>query len=113
MSVVDPELAEQLERLAPATAVVGDWQAIVTAARRRRRRRRFGQLVTVGMALVLGVSPIGGAIVDGIGDFSAWLRGTPGTPAAESDQQAFDRSNERSWAGFPEGTQLRSLIKTE
>jgi hypothetical protein len=112
VSTIDPQLAEQLELLAPETAVSGDWQAVLAGARRRRRRRRFAQLATVATALVLGVSPIGGAIADGIGGFSAWLRGEPGAPAAESDQQAFERSNERSWAGFPETTRLRTLIKT-
>jgi hypothetical protein len=112
MSTLNPRLDDQLDRLVPAAAVEGDWEAIVRSARRRSRRRRLIQLGAIAAAFVLGVSPVGGAIADRAADFSAWLRGEPGAPAAESDQHAFDRSNSRSWAGFPRVTKLRSLIKT-
>jgi hypothetical protein len=113
VSTLDPRLAERLDRLVPERPAVGDWDTIVRGARRRARRRRLVQLATAAVAFALGVSPVGGAIVRSVGDFSAWLSGEPGTPAAESDQQAFERSNDRSWAGFPPGTELRSLIKTD
>jgi hypothetical protein len=112
MNKLDPYLEERIDRLVPAAPVQGDWAAIVSGAGRRSRRRRLVQLGTIMAAFMLGVSPVGGAIADGVADFSAWLRGEPGSPAADSDQQAFDRSNSRSWAGFPQGTKLRSLIKT-
>lgn len=113
MTTLDPRLEEQFDRFVPDAAVEGDWEAIVRGARRRARRRRLVQLGTVAAVFVLGASPVGGAIAGGVADFSAWLRGEPGSPAADSDQQAFERSNSRSWAGFPQATKLRSLIKTE
>lgn len=68
----------------------------------------------VAAAAVIGVStPLGAAVVSSLDDFSAWLSGQPGTPASESEQQAFDAANARSWLGFPKGTQLRHLISTE
>lgn len=113
MTEFDARLAEQLERLVPPAEGPDDWQAIVRAAGNRRRRRRLVQLGTVLALLAVVVSPVGAAVVHGIADFSAWLRGQPGSPAAEADQQAFERSNSRSWGDFPEGTKLRSLIKRE
>jgi hypothetical protein len=92
--------------------VDGDWDTILRTAERRARRRRLTGLGVVAAALVVGVSPVGGAIADGVADFSAWVRGEPGSPAAESDQKAFDEANRRSWAGFPPGTELRRLIST-
>jgi hypothetical protein len=113
VSTLDPRLEEQFDRLVPAAAVNADWQSIVQRAIRRTRRRRLVQLGAVAAALILAASPVGAAIFDGVNDFSAWLRGEPGSPAPESDQRAFERSNSRSWAGFPRGTKLRSLIETE
>jgi len=112
MSAPDPHLAEQLDRLVPETAMTSDWHAVVRGATRRRRRRRVVQLATAAAVFALGVSPVGGAVAHGVGDFSEWLSGEPGTPASESDQQSFERANQRSWDGFPPGTELRSLIKT-
>jgi len=103
-------LESTLDRLVPVAPVDGDWSAIVRAAGRRSRRRRLTAVGVAVAALVVGVSPVGGAIADGVGDFSSWLRGEPGAPAAESDQAAFDEANSRSWAGFPPGTKLRRLI---
>lgn len=59
------------------------------------------------------LSPVGGAIARGFGDFSAWLTGSPGEPASEAEQRAFDEANERSWMGFPDGPKLRRLIVAE
>jgi hypothetical protein len=112
MSTHDSPLAATLDRLVPEWDVTGDWDAIVGAAGRRSRKRRVVALTVAAAALVIGVSPVGGAIVDGVADFSAWLRGTPGTPASPTEQEAFERANRRSWAGFPPGTELRRLIST-
>jgi hypothetical protein len=112
MSTHDSSLATTLDRLVPERVVRGDWDAVVRAAGRRARRRRLVALGVAVGALAMGVSPVGGAIADGVGDFSAWLRGTPGTPASDADQEAFEQANRRSWAGFPPGTKLRKLIAT-
>ena len=111
MSTHDSSLGTTLDRLVPELDVSGDWEAVLRGAgRRTRRRRRVVALGVAVAALAIGVSPVGGAIADGVGDFSAWLRGTPGTPASSTDQEAFEQANGRSWAGFPPGTELRKLI---
>ena len=64
----------------------------------------------VTAALVVSVAtPLGASIVHGVGNFSSWLTGEPGTPASTKAQQAFNRANARSWIGFPAGTKLRHL----
>ena len=112
MSTHDSSLATALDRLVPEPDVTGNWDAIVRAAGRRSRKRRAVTLAVAVAALAVGVSPVGGAIADGVADFSAWLRGTPGTPASATEQEAFEQANSRSWAGFPPGTELRKLIST-
>jgi len=105
---LDPAIQGRLDRLVPEPAETGDWGALLGRARRQRARRR-ATIAFVAAALVgLAVSPVGGAIAGGVGDFSSWLRGEPGSPAAPTDQAAFDRA----WSEFPPGTKLRSLIRT-
>jgi len=64
-----------------------------------------GRGVALALALaaaalvVLALSPVGGAIARGFGDFSAWLTGSPGEPASQAEQRAFDKANKRSWMG--------------
>lgn len=118
MSELDEPLRGRLERLVPTPGREElDWEdTLLRAGRLPSRSPRRGRLtlVLIAVALVAVVAtPLGGAIANGVGDFSAWLRGEPGQPAAPADQEAFDRSNERSFAGFPRGTQLRRLIETE
>ena len=112
MSTHDSSLVATLDRLVPERDVTGDWDAVVRAAGRRSRKRRVVTLAIAVAALAIGVSPVGGAIADGVADFSAWLRGTPGAPASDAEQEAFEQANRRSWAGFPPGTELRKLIST-
>src|SRR5439155_9228975 len=38
--------------------------------------------------------------------------GKPGQPAPRSEQQRFEAANGRTWASFPQGTELRELIRT-
>jgi len=78
-----------------------------------RRRRLLALAVAVAALVVLAASPVGGAIARGFGDFSAWLTGSPGEPASKSAQSAFDTENERTWARFPDGSELRRVISTE
>lgn len=78
-----------------------------------QRRHLAAVALAALVVLALAVSPVGAAIARGVSDFSAWLSGSPGEPASESEQRAFDDENERSWAGFPDGTELRGVITTE
>ena len=110
---VEQRLRDELELLAPA--VTGsDWDSVLqlAAASRRRARRRFAVAAAVLVAALGGIfvgTPLGAAIVHGLGGFSAWLTGQPGSPASREEQRAFDQANARSWLKFPAGTQLRRL----
>jgi hypothetical protein len=111
---VEDRLREELNRFVPSFAP-GDWNEVIaiagpTPARLLRRRAAIAVLAIVAALAVSVATPLGAAIVRGFGDFSAWLTGEPGSPVSRSRQQAFDRANARSWAGFPSGTKLRHLI---
>jgi hypothetical protein len=78
------------------------------------RQRALAALVAVGVAVVVGVvTPVGAAVVAGLGDFSDWIKGKPGKPASAEEQDRFRGANGHSWASFLQGTQLRELIDTE
>jgi hypothetical protein len=66
-------------------------------------------LALAAAALVLCVAAALAARVTG---FETWLRGSPGKPAPEAEQRAFETEN-RSWTSFPRGTQLRELLRTK
>jgi hypothetical protein len=90
-----------------------DWNDVLL---RRRPRRTHGRALLLAAAIVAALAvvalatPLGAAIVDGVGGFSAWITGQPGSPVSKPEQRAFDRANSRSWLGFPAGTKLRRLI---
>lgn len=113
-TVLDPAIRALLDEYTPEPTGRPAWEAIVGWERRRARRARSAMVLAI-LAGVLGLalSPAGGAIVDGIADFSSWLRGSPGSPAPAEQQRAFDRANARSFTGFPPGTTLRELIRTQ
>jgi len=115
MIELDERLRTELDLLVPLPDDLGEWEDVLRRAvsPRRRRRRALVLALTVAAVVGLAVSPVGGAIARQVGDFSAWLTGDPGEPASAEDQRAFEESNARSWAGFPEGTKLRRLISTE
>jgi hypothetical protein len=109
-------LQELLGSLVPDRVEAAEWDDVLRRAEvgPRRVRRRPLVLALAALALAgLAVSPVGTAIADGVDGFAAWIRGEPGTPATPAEQQAFERANERTWAGFPPGTKLRRLIETE
>jgi hypothetical protein len=110
---VEQRLRDELELLAPAVGGP-DWSGVLKLAARDRvrARRRVAGVVAVVLAALLGVfvaTPLGGAIVHGLGGFSTWLTGQPGSPASKEEQRAFDEANARSWLKFPAGTKLRRL----
>jgi hypothetical protein len=110
---VEDTLRGELHRLVPIEARP-DWEEVVARSglKRERARRRWAVAMAVALtAAALGVAtPLGSAIVNGLGDFSAWLSGQPGSPVTQQEQREFDEANARSWLGFPEGTKLRRLI---
>jgi hypothetical protein len=106
---VEQRLRDELELLGPLPPGP-DWDGVLKLATRARRRSAVA--VAVVVAALCGIfvaTPLGGAIVHGLGGFSAWLTGQPGSPASKEEQRAFDEANARSWLGFPAGTQLRRL----
>jgi len=113
---VEERLRSELHRLVPVDSR-RDWAQVVQSAglaRERAHRRWATGAAVIAAAAGLAIStPLGAALVRSIDDFSAWLTGQPGTPASDSEQQAFENANARSWLGFPKGTQLRHLISTE
>jgi hypothetical protein len=118
MTDSDVAIKSVLEQLFPASGQP-DWNEVMTTANARTTRRatraRRPLAVAAGIALILAVTvvtPLGAEIVHGLGGFSNWITGEPGTPAPKSDQQHFTEANAHSWLGFPKGTQLRRLIST-
>ena len=96
-----------------------DWDEVVADAglerEQARRRQRSVLAVAVALAAVtVGLAtPLGSAIARGLDGFSAWLTGQPGEPVSEEEQREFDAANARSWLGFPQGTELRRLIRRD
>ncbi len=116
----DAVIVDELGRLAPLDGFEGaDWADVLRRANAgrvpsaQRKRRMVIALSFALIVLAVAVSPLGAAIGRGFADFSNWLTGSPGRPASSAAQRAFDRANARSYAGFPAGTQLRSLIRTQ
>jgi hypothetical protein len=130
---VETVIRGQLSKLDPLPATLsGDWDNVLSRVqwpaqtrqfRERPRRVAFAVAAAAMLFAVASVvTPLGAAIGRGLGDFSAWISGSPGTPASPGDQQTFTREGEqaskltegeRSWANFPAGTQLRRLLQTE
>jgi hypothetical protein len=111
---VDETLRDELHRLV-AIDPRRDWGEVLARAGERPgsvgRRRLLAALAAVLAAAILAVvTPLGPAIAQGLGDFSAWLTGQPGAPVSEEEQREFEAKNARSWLGFPKATQLRRLI---
>ena len=118
-------IREQLLKFDPLPATLnGDWDNVLARVqgalpiRSSRASRKPIRLALVAAALTVltitsVVTPLGAAISRSFDDFSAWISGSPGTPASPEDQQAFEQENERSWNGFPKGTELRQLLSTE
>src|SRR6266542_4467205 len=114
---VEPLTVTGLDRLVPLPGGErSDWQDVLQRAgvRTGRRRRIAFAFAAVVAALVAAITtPVGAAIAQGIGDFSAWLSGHPGKEAPASEQREFEAANGHSWASFPKGTQLRELIRAD
>jgi hypothetical protein len=110
-------LRQLLGSLVPNRAETPEWDDVLRRARverTRATRRRALAVALVAVALAgLAMSPLGTAIADGVGGFTDWIRGEPGVPATPTEQQAFERANERTWVKFAAGTQLRRLVSTE
>ena len=128
MIEADRAMYQLLDRAVPECDETPEWEDVLLRAgaaeepapaasgqapgSRHRRRVAIAGLVAAALA-GLAVSPVGTAIADRIGDFSAWVRGDPGEPAGPAEQRAFEQANERSWTGFAPDAKLRRLIETD
>jgi hypothetical protein len=113
---VDDLLRSELDRLVPIDSRQ-DWDAVAAGAglgRQHLMRRWTMAAAVIVLAALLGLgTPLGAALVRSLDDFSAWLTGQPGTPASQTEQQAFEEANARTWLHFPKDTQLRHLISAQ
>ena len=123
---VETVIRGQLSKLDPLPATLsGDWDNVLarvqwpaqTRRERLRLRPRRLALVFVLTATLFTITsvatPLGATIERGFSGFSNWISGSPGTPVSPGAQQKFERQYERRWNGFPKGTQLRELLRTE
>jgi hypothetical protein len=115
---VEPLLISGLDRLVPLpSGERANWQEVLASAglkpRPRVKHRRLVLVVAILAAAgaVTVATPVGAALGRGFDTFSTWLTGSPGEPSSHAEQRAFDRAT-RSWAGFPQGTELRRLVQT-
>ncbi len=111
---VEPMIREELVRQVPPTDPgLANWHEILQGSgelSRRRRRRIAGAVVFAVVVGALATGPLGGAVIRAAGGFSAWLFGTPGTPASRDVQQRFEAANNRSLSPFPGDPQLHELL---
>jgi hypothetical protein len=110
---VEPVIRSELDRLFPEPSDRrASWADVTSRASVSDRwfgdRRRLALAVAAAVAVVLSAA----AVAARLGGFDAWLRGAPGEPAPRSEQRRFEAENARSWLGFPRGTELRELIRT-
>ncbi len=122
-----PDWQNVLDRAQSPTSSVGEdafrRNGSGTLDRRSRRRerprrvpnRRKWLAISTPLVVLLGslalLTPVGPAVARTLDGFASWLSGSPGEPAATSEQRAFARAT-RSWTGFPAGTELRRLAET-
>jgi hypothetical protein len=109
-----PLIHEELVRRVPRIDFEpAPWQDVLRRAgelsRRRQRRIAFAVVVAVTLG-ALATGPLGGAVIRAAGGFSAWLSGTPGTPAGRDAQEMFETANNRSLSPFPGNPQLHELL---
>lgn len=114
---LDAPVARMLDRYAWPPSRESDWTDVLRRAgleKPARSRRVLVLAAALAALLALAVAtPLGGAIRRSVSDFSDWLTGTPGTPVSVEEQQAFEESNQKSWASFPGSPQLRRLVRAE
>ena len=115
MNDLDALIRAEIEPLLPLpVSAVASWEDVLRRAAPVRRPKRAWFAVAAAIILVAAAAsvapPVRSAIAGAFDDFSAWLTGHPGTQATPAEQQAFERANERTWAKFAPGTQLRRLL---
>ncbi len=111
MNDIDAMLREQLDGLVPVYGPP-DWEAVLARAGLRGHRTNRRWLVIAATATAVAVV-VGVALAAALGGFSRWLTGEPGVPASPAEQQAFERANAHSFLGFPPGTKLRQLMRSQ
>jgi hypothetical protein len=108
----DPFIRDVLDRQVPVRLERRpDWADVLarSANDRDRRHRRTLAVIAIAAALAIAASALAAAGHDPFGTLSAWLNGSPGTPASKVEQAGFTARNGASYAAFPAGTKLRRL----
>ena len=113
MNDLEQEIRAGLDEALPAVPLeLRDWEGVLARAgepaRRRRRRRISGVVLVGGLLAALAVTPLGGAIVRGVGGFSDWLSGTPGSSVSPEAQRRFEAA-----ARFPNDPELKQLLRID
>lgn len=107
MNELDARIFDLLDAYTPEPRRWPDWQDVLRRARTRHTRR-----LVVAIAAAVAVLGCAAGVTAALGGFHAWLSGSPGKPASEAEQAKFRAANEHSFAGFPNDTRLRELIRT-
>jgi hypothetical protein len=108
-SQLDTLIREELEPLLPLPAGNPAWDDVLRRAGARRPMARRRLLLAVALLAAILATVATAAVLDG---FSSWLSGMSGSPATQSEQQAFEQADARTWTKFAPGTQLRRLLET-
>lgn len=98
MSELDARVSDLLDAFMPEPRRWPDWADVM-----RRTRARHTRRIVVAVAAAVVVLGSAAGVTAALGGFHAWLSGSPGKPAARTDNQDY---------GFPRDTKLRELIRT-
>jgi hypothetical protein len=105
---VDESLSPLFDRLIPEPAGAPNWEDALGRARAASARRRRTIIFAAAAAVLCGLATA--AFAGGLGGFSAWLNGLPGTKAPGSIQRKMESLG--VW-NFPGPPALRQLIRVE
>ena len=113
MTDLEQRIARNLDRDVPPIALgLRDWEDVIARsgerARRQVRRRLTAAALVAAVLATLVLTPLVGAVARGVGGFSDWLVGTPGTPVPHATQERFGAGTR-----FPDDPQLRQLLRVE
>jgi len=113
--MTDARLETALSRIAPHVDARPAWDDIVLRAGTAPRAGR--RLAAVAVAMLIAAGIVAGALAEGVLNgsldrLSAWVGEQPGQPAPDQ-QDAFEQQNSASFAHFPNGTRVGSLLRFE
>jgi hypothetical protein len=106
-------VSDALELLVEPFDASPRWASVVADAGVGAPRRQAAWRTVALFAVLAAALLAAAAYAAGFGGhFSAWLTGSPGTPAPAAAQRGFAERNRLAYASFPAGTKLRLLLRT-